>query len=447
MKRLPRFFAACTALALPLAGGAEDAADRTPVGADHQWGQWRGPLGTGVGPHADPPIEWSETKNVRWKTPLPGLGHSTPVVWGDRIFLTTAIPYGEELDPQPDTAPGAHDNAPVTRRHEFAALAVARRDGKVLWQRTLHKDLPLEGHHYTGSFASSSPASDGERVYAFFGSHGLYCLDAAGELQWKRSFGRMRPLHGHGEGCSPVLHGETLVINWDHEAGSFVAALDKRTGKERWRVPRDEPTSWATPIVAAHGSRTQLVISGTNRVRAYDLATGDEIWQCGGLSQNVVASPVAGGGMVFAGSSYEKQAMVAVRLDGARGDVTGTEHVAWTRNRGAPYVPSPLLLRDSLYFLRHYQGVLIRVDPRTGKEPHSPTRLEGMRDIYASPVAAAGRVYVTDRGGATIVLRDGSPPAVLARNQLDDRFSASAALAGKELYLRGERHLYCIAQE
>jgi outer membrane protein assembly factor BamB len=415
--------------------------------ASRQWGQWRGPLGTGVAPDADPPTSWSESENIRFKTELPGVGYGAPIVWGDRIFLSAAIPVGPHQEPVPDDAPGAHDNAVVTQRHEFVAFAVDRQSGEIAWQRKLHAQLPHAVHHKSGTLASASCATDGELVFAFFGSYGLYCLTVAGELRWQRDLGDMQILHGHGEGCSPVLHGDTLVINWDHEGQSFVVALDKRTGKERWRKDRDEVTSWSTPVVVEHAGALQVVVSGTSRVRGYDLATGEVIWECRGLSSNIVASPVAGDGMVYAGSSYEVKRMFAVRLEGAVGDISNTDNVVWRRQRRAPYVPSPLLYGEWLYFLNHYQGFLSRVRAKTGEEPDNPLRLPGMSEIYASPVGAAGRVYITDREGATLVLsHDGQPPRILAHNVLDDSFSASAAIAGRELYLRGNRHLYCIAK-
>ncbi len=413
----------------------------SPTEWARSWPQWRGPLATGAAPHADPPVEWSETANVRWKVAVPGRGHSTPIVWGDRIFLTTAIATGEAS--RAEARAGEHDNAGTVRRQRFAVLALDRRDGSIAWQRTVGEALPREGGHLTASFASASPVTDGERVYASFGSHGLYALDLDdGAVLWQTDLGDMATLHGHGEGSSPALHGDTLVVNWDHEGPSFLVALDKRTGKPRWRAARDEPSSWATPIVVEHAGRPQVIVSGTRRLRGYDLATGEVIWECGGLSANIVASPVAGEGMVFAGSSYEKQAMLALRLAGARGDVTGTGAVAWTRDRGTPYVPSPLLYRGSLFYLRHYQGILTRVDARSGADRPGALRLPGLGNVYASPVAAAGRIYITDREGTTLVLRDGDEPEVLALNRLSDTFSASAAVAGGEIFLRGERYLY-----
>jgi outer membrane protein assembly factor BamB len=400
-----------------------------------------------VAPHADPPIEWSEEHNVRWKVALDGVGHATPVLWGERLFLTAAVPIGDPLEPEPDTAPGAHDNAPVTHRQAFVALAVRREDGRVLWQRTLNEELPHERAHVSGTFASASPVTDGEHVFAFFGSRGLFCLDVDGHPVWQTDLGEMSVKHAHGEGSSPALFEDTLVVNWDHEGDSFAVAFDKRTGEERWRVARDEPTSWASPIVVEVGGAPQVVISGTNRVRGYDLATGEVVWECGGLSHNVVASPVSAGGVLYAGSSYEKQAMIALQLEGAKGDVTDTDSVLWYRRRMTPYVPSPLLYDGALYFLHHYQGFLARVEAVSGKQPGRPLRLVGMDDVYASPLGAAGRVYVVDRSGATAVIEHGPEPRVLSLNRLGDSFSASPIAADGELYLRGERFLYCLARE
>lgn len=437
-----------------LAAGKEVAAPKSDnpkqsdaAAAARYWPQWRGPLATGFSPHADPPLEWDEQegRNLRWKIPLPGKGHSTPVIWGDRVFVTAAAPVGEALPPRPSTAPGNHDNLPVTHRHSFHLLAISRATGKVLWNKKLHEALPHEQGHYTGSLASHSPVTDGERVMACFGSFGVYCLSVDGKLLWEKQFGQMQSLHGHGEGSTPVLHDGVLVINWDHEGGSFVVALDLRTGAEKWKVDRREITSWASPIVVVHEGRPQVVISGTSRVRGYDLADGRVLWECGGLSANVVATPVSGDGMVYAGSSYDKRALMAIRLQGAKGDITQSDNVVWKRSRGTPYVPSPLLYEDALYFLTHYQGIITRVHGPSGEDSPGAIRLDGIGNVYASPVAASGRVYVTDLDGATLVLSDGPVPRSLALNRLDDSFAASAALVDKEIWLRGAKSLYCLA--
>jgi len=418
------------------------------AGSDAHWPRWRGPLDTGESPDADPPVEWSADSNIRWKLELPGRGHSSPVVWGDRIFLTSARPIGEPLPkPRFSGREGAHNNVPITNRQEFAVIAVSRSKGRIEWTKPVRREVPHEGAHESASLASNSPVTDGERVYAYFGSRGLYCLDAAGEVVWERRFGRKHTKHGHGEGASPTLRGDTLVVNWDHQEQSFVVALDKRTGEEIWKRQRDEVTSWATPIVVEEAGRRQVIVPGTHRLRAYDLETGKVIWECGGLSANICASPVSANGVVYAGSSYVKRGFLAVKLAGAEGDVTGTENVLWSRVNGSPYVPSPLLYRGRIYSFNHYQNVLYRIDARTGKNDPGAWRLHWLGNIYASPVAANGRIYIADLKGATLVMTAEAEPEFLALNQLDDSFAASPALAGKELYLRGEKYLYSIAEQ
>jgi outer membrane protein assembly factor BamB len=271
--------------------------------------------------------------------------------------------------------------------------------------------LPHEGGHYTGSLASNSAVTDGEHVFAFFGSHGLYCLDMDGEVKWEKHFGEMQTKHGHGESASPVLYGDALFVNWDQDGPCFLEAIDKRTGNRLWRVERNEETSWSSPIIAENDGQPMLIVAGTNRVRAYDPATGRVIWECGGLSSNIA------------------------------------DRVVWTRSRGTPYVPSPLLYGDTIYFLSHYQGVLSRVEGLTGADKPGAFRLGSMGNIYASPVAGGGRIYVTDLEGKTIVVSHDDRPQALAVNLLDDEFAASAAIVGRELFLRGKTHLYCIAED
>ncbi len=441
--RFLRMFGCLLALSA-FAGPAE--AQTNSIALDN-WAQWRGPLANGVASRANPPIHWSETNNIRWKIPLPGKGHASPIVFGDTVYLLAALAVGQAQKPVHDDAPGVHDSVPVTHRHQFVALAISRRDGKVLWNKVLREEWPHEGGHTTGSLASNSPVTDGEHLYAFFGSRGLYCLDLKGELKWSKDLGRMKTLHAHGEGSSPVLYGDTLVVCWDHEGDSFLYAFDKRTGKERWKVARDEKTSWSTPLVVEHEGKPQIIVSATKRVRGYDLASGAQLWECAGLTDNVVSSPVYGHGVVIAGNSYYQQAMLAIRLAGAKGDLTGSDHVAWKLNRMTPYVSSPLLYDDTLYFLRHNQNILSRLEPATGKPRGEPVRLEGINDfIFASTVGAAGRIYVTGRDGTTVVLRHDRENTAIAVNHLDDSFSASPALVGRELYLRGEHFLYCVAE-
>src|SRR2546425_9312389 len=442
----PRLFLSLGCLlavsALADGGGACDSA-----AVLNNWSQWRGPLANGVAPRANPPISWNETNNIRWKIPLPGKGHSSPIVFGDSVYVLSAVPVGEAQKPVYDDAPGVHDSVPVTHRHQFLALAISRKDGSVSWLKVLREEWPHEGGHETGSLASNSPVTDGERLYAFFGSRGLYCLDPKGELIWQKDLGRMHALHAHGEGSSPVLHGDTLIVCWDQEGDSFLYAFDKLTGKTLWKVARDEKTSWSTPLVVEHEGKPLVILSATKRVRGYDLAAGTQLWECAGLTDNVVSSPVHYHGLVIAGNSYYSQAMLAIRLAGAKGDVTGTDRVVWKLNRSTPYVSSPLLYDDTLYFLRHNQNVLSRLDPMTGKPRGEALRLDGINDfIFSSPVGASGRIYITSRDGNTVVLRHDRENAALAVNHLEDTFSASPAVVDREFYLRGERSLYCIAE-
>lgn len=413
----------------------------------HQWAQWRGPLGTGEAPNSNPPTQWSETDNVKWKTKLPGLGHSTPVVWDQTIVVTTAVPFGEKFPPIADNAPGSHDNLKVSQKFKFVAIAIDRATGEIRWEKTLHEAIPHEGAHVSGSLASGSPIIDQEHIFAYFGTYGIYCLDRQGNTVWEKSLGKMNSKHAHGEGASPFLFEDTLIINWDHEGSSFIVALDKNSGEEIWRADRDEITSWSSPIVYDFEGKPQVIVAGTGAVRAYDLKSGDVIWECTGLSNNIVATPIAHDGMVYVGSSYEIKSMFAIRLEGAKGDITGTPNVVWKRASRTPYVPSPLLYRGSLYFLRHYQGILTIANADTGDEHLGPFRLNGIRDIYASPVAANGKIYITDRDGITLVISEPEMPRLLSANKLDDSFSASMAIVDDELFLRGEDFLYCISDD
>jgi len=421
-------------LALPLAAAAEDDAARF-------WPHWRGPHASGTAPDADPPVTWSESQNVLWKRALPGLGSGTPVIWGDRLYVTTAI--GEAAQATGEGGrPGMREPAGEQR---FVVMALDAETGETVWERTVRHQPPVDTTHPDGTWASASPVTDGEHLYAFFGSYGLYCLTLDGEPVWEQDLGDMKTRNGFGEGSTPALHGDRLVVQWDEEGPSFVAALDKATGRELWRRERDEPTSWATPLVVDVGGRAQVVTSATNRVRAYDLETGDQVWEASGMTVNAIPSPVHADGRLFVTSGFRGSALLAIDLAQAKGDVTGTAAVAWSRDRDTPYVPSPLLYGDTLYYLKSNSGILTAVDTGTGEPRFGPERLE-VKNVYASPIAAADRVYVVGRDGDAAVLRHGDRLDVLAVNRLDDGFDASPVAVGRTLYLRGRQHLYALRE-
>ena len=254
----------------------------------------------------------------------------------------------------------------------------------------------------------------------------------------------MQTRNGFGEGSSPLLTGDAIVINWDHEGADFIVCLDKKTGAERWRKERDEPTSWATPLAVEHDGKTQIVVSATNRIRSYDLATGDQIWECGGMTTNAIPTPLTGHGMLYAISGFRGNAVLAIRL-GRTGDLTDTDAIAWKYETKAPYVPSGLLEGGRLWFFSQNTGILSCLDAKTGKVLVDAERVEGLGGVYASPVIADGRIYLTGRNGEGIVLRAGPKLEILASNQLDEKFEASPALSGKDLLLRGHEFLYCLS--
>jgi len=409
--------------------------------AERFWPQWRGPHATGTSEHATPPLEWSETKNVRWKVEIPGRGSSSPVVWGDQLFLLTAIPANASGSATHTPRGGIRPRVP----HRFVVYAIDRHSGRILWERTARQAVPHEASHAdNGTWASSSAATDGEHVFAYFESQGLFAYDMKGGLVWQKDFGDKTMRNEFGEGSTPALHGNHIVVVWDHLGTSFVAALDKRTGAELWRNERDEIDTWATPLVVEHEGRAQVITSGMNRLRSYDLETGRIVWESEGTTMNPIPSPVAAGGMVFVTSGFRGNNLKAIRLAGARGDITGSGAIVWTLDRDTPYVPSPLLYRGVLYILKTNSPILSAFDAATGKPHFQVRRLAGLNEVFSSPVGAAGRVYITDRDGTTLVLNQGPAGELLATNTLDDGIDASPALVGNTIYMRGYKHLYAI---
>lgn len=417
--------------------------------ADDYWPAWRGPLASGVSPTGKPPLHWSETQNVKWKVPVPGAGTSSPIVWADKVFFLTAIETDRLGTPTPPVASDANAPAPFhggkapKNVYRFDVVCLDRATGRLLWQRTTREEVPHEGHHPEHGFASYSPVTDGQYVWAAFGSRGVHCYSLDGEHKWSRDLGRMTTKMMFGEGSSPALAGNALIVVMDHEGQSFIYALDKDTGETLWKQPRDEDTAWATPVVAEVEGRMQVIVSATKRIRSYDVTTGALIWQCGGQTQNVIPSPIVSGGLVFCTSGFRGSELQAIEL-GHTGDLTGTSAVRWQVSKATPYVPSPILYDSNLYVCSMNRAAISCYHAATGKLNFVEESLDAVKDIYASPVGAGGRIYFVGRKGTTAVIKNADKLESLATNTLDDGFDASPALAGNDLFLKGKRHLYCI---
>ncbi len=418
--------------------------------AEGYWSYWRGPAADGMAV-GDAPLHWSDTENVRWKTDIPGRGNSSPVIWGDRIFLTTAIKTGSanaKEEPVTAPAPGAKPKFATPgpqAEHQLVVLCLDRKTGKTLWQQTATTATPHEGYHPTyGSFASNSPVTDGKHVYAFFGSRGMYCYDMKGKLIWKKDFGvQMRMRMAFGEGQAPVLSGDRLILVFDHEGDSFMVVLDKNSGKELWRVNRDEPSNWAAPLVVEYGGLKQVIVSSVKKVRSYALDSGQQIWECAGLGTNTIPQPVRQDDLVFVMSGHQNPNLMAIRL-GRTGDLTGTDAIVWSQTRGNSYTPSPVIYQNKLYVLTD-NGMVSCYNARTGEPYYHQTRLPQAYSFKASPVGANGKLYLASENEDVVVLRMGEKFEVLATNKMNDEmFVATPAITGGEIFLRSQTRLYCI---
>jgi outer membrane protein assembly factor BamB len=413
------------------------------------WPYWRGPAADGMAV-GDAPTTWSETQNIRWKTEIPGLGNSSPIVWGDQIFLTTAIKTGGTGKPEfaaaSTASPNPHADAGPMVEHKFDILCVDRKTGKIMWQRTAKTATPHEGSHSTyGSFASNSPVTDGKNVYAFFGSRGMYCYDLKGNLVWQKDFGvQMRMVMSFGEGMAPVLAGDKLILVFDYEGDSFIVALDKTTGKELWRTNRAEKSNWAAPLVVDFGGKKQVIVSATIKVRSYDLETGKLIWECAGLGRNTIPHPVHQDDLVFVMSGYQNPKLMAIRL-GREGDLTDTDAVVWSQVKGNSYTPSPVLFENKLYVLTD-TGLITCYNAKTGQAYYQQVRLPKTYSFKSSPVGVNGKLYLASENEDVIVLRMGEKYEVLATNTMPGQmFIATPAITGGEIFLRSQTHLFCIA--
>ncbi len=481
-------------------------------GADNQnWPTWRGASLTGAFEGATPPTEWSEDKNIKWKSEIPGSGLATPIIWKDRIYLLTAVSKGAPAGSQPPNAgqarrpggqggpggaggggfnreevmrefdkdgdgqlseeeraamrerfgggrrgPGARQggaagggggrNAAPQQEHDFNIVAVDRSSGEIIWSKTANTLIPHEGHHATHGFASASPVTDGTHIWASFGSRGIFCYDMEGNQVWEADIGDLRSRNGFGEAVQPAIAGDNLLLTWDNEDQSFIVALNKRTGKEVWRRDRDEPTSWTTPAIIEVDGVLQAIIPGANKSRAYNTANGDLIWEASGLTSNIIPTPVVGNGLVYLSSGYRGRAVQAIELS-SKGDVSGTDNIVWSVAHSAPYVASPVLSNNRLYMNKGNDAYLTCFDALTGEVLYQDASLEGIRGIYASPIAANGHIYVVGKEGGTVVVKDSPEFEIVATNTLDDPIDASPVAVGDQLFIRGHKYLYCIESD
>lgn len=427
------------------------------------WPQWRGPFFNGMA-RTGAPVEFGDAKNVKWKIAVPGRGFSTPVIWGDKMFLTTAVPTGKTAAPAaaaPDNQSprgaaaggpgrggggGPGGGAGAGEEHKFVVMCLDRKTGKTLWERTARTATPHEGYHRTyGSFASNSPVTDGRYLYVSFGSRGMYCYDLNGKLIWEKDLGvQMRMRLQFGEGTAPVLADNLLIHLFDQESSSFVVALDARTGKEVWRQTRDEVSSWATPLVIDYQGKKQVIIPASNKVRAYELATGKLIWEVAGLGSNVIPQPVRHNDVVLVMSGHRDPNLMAVRL-GRTGDLTGSDAIAWNQTRGLSYTASPVLHEGKFYALTD-NGVLSCFNVATGEPYYQQQRLPQADSFKASPIGAAGKLYLASESGVVTIIKMGEKFEVLATNTFADQmFVASPIVAEGELFLRSKTHLFCVS--
>jgi outer membrane protein assembly factor BamB len=421
------------------------------LAAASDWPQWRGPHGRGVSDERDVVTDWTPTTNILWKTPIEGRGHSSPIVSRGRIFLTTSV-KGEHVPGRKapvhlgfDRKPGyVHpDSVDVDYRHALEVLAIDAATGRVLWRRTAYDGLMADDRHRKNTYASSTMATDGSLVYAFFESAGVYAYDFAGNLKWKRSLGNIIKA-GLGPGSSPLLYEALLILQCDQEMGdgSFVVALDKTTGVEVWRVNRPTRRSWATPIIVRTDQRAELITAGAETTIAYDPATGRELWHADGVQSHPIPSYVAGHGLVFATAGSQAKRALAIRLGGS-GDLTNSAAVFWRYNKGTAYVPSPILHGDYLYLMTD-TGIMTCLDARTGRVVYEGGRVPVPATFTASPVAAGGLLLLTSEDGETFVIRAGPTHEVIRTNSVGEPVYASPAIAEGRIYVRGERHLFAI---
>jgi outer membrane protein assembly factor BamB len=415
----------------------------------YNWPSWRGPIETGSVPSGNPPVSWSETENILWKATIPGNSTSTPIIWGDKLFFQTSIelPSSDSTGSQASEGGGGRRSLsrPPSGEYSFDLVCLDRNTGEIIWQKTACRALPHEGHHPDHGFASFSPVTDGQYVWTNFGSRGVYCWDFDGNIIWSKEMPQMETRAGFGEGSSPALAGDALIVVADQEGDSLIYAFNKLTGELLWKKERDERTSWATPLVLKVNDRLEVITNATNFIRSYDAKTGDIVWQCSGQTENVIPTPVSGEGLIFCTSGYRGSALQAIRI-GQTGDLSGSDAIVWQVDKDTPYVPSPLLHDGRIYVISGNRGVASCYKASDGTPLFVKQDLDGIRGIYASPVGVEDKIYFPGREGVTVVLKAADNFEIISTNTLDDGFDASPVIIGDKLYLKGRKSLYCIGE-
>ncbi len=417
--------------------------------AQDNWPQFRGPDASGLAENPNLPTRWSQTENVAWKTPIPGRGWSSPIVWGNRVIVTTVTKDGKYPEAKKGLYFGGEQFRAPPEEHRWLVVCLDLDTGKVVWQREAAKGIPKKAIHIKNSYASETPVTDGERIYAYFGNQGLYCYNFDGKLLWSKPFPAVRTRFSWGTAASPVLHEDRLWIVSDNDEESYLLCLDKYTGKEVWKKPRDEKSNWATPFIWQNAQRTEIVTNGTGKVRSYDL-DGNVLWELGGMSSITVPTPVAYDGLLYIGSGYvldRKRPIFAIK-PGASGDIslakgqTKNDYVVWHQPQAGPYNPSFLLVDDLVYCL-YDRGQLSCYDAKTGALIYDRERLRGQYTV--SPWSYGDKLFCLNEDGLTTVVAVAKEFRVLGQNDLDEQCMATPAIAGDRLLIRTLSQLYCIA--
>jgi len=421
------------------------------------WPQFRGPSGSGVGDGAKPPVHWDTAKkvNILWTAEVPGLAVSSPVVWGDQVFVTTAI----SSDPKQkfrtglygDTDP-VNDNSP----HQWKVMAFDKNTGKLLWEQIACEGIPKTKRHPKSSQASPSPATDGKVVIAYFGSMGLYAYSISGKLLWKKDLGIQNagwffdPDSEWGAGSSPVIFKNSVIVQCDRQKDSFLAAYDLKDGKELWRTARAEISSWGTPTIVQAKDHAEIATNGPKAIRGYDADTGKQLWTLGPNSEITCTTPVSSNGLIFVTAGYPPvQPIYAIKV-GSTGDLTlkdgkdSSDAIAWSKLRGGVYLPSPIAYGEYLYMLSN-NGVLSAYEAKSGTRVYQQRVGEG-GSFVASPVEAGGMLYLSDEDGDVYVVKAGAQYELLAKNSIGEPILATTALAGNVLIVRGEKHLFAVVE-